>query len=56
MSAPTGITVSPELTQAFSEAVDSQAVRFLKVSIRNGVYSDSYSIRPDFASHATVVL
>ncbi|KAK7693694.1 hypothetical protein QCA50_003265 [Cerrena zonata] len=35
MSAPTGITVSPELTQAFSHAVDSQAVRFLKISIRN---------------------
>ena len=56
MSASSGITVSPELTQAFSDAVDSQAIRFLKISIRNGVYSDSCSIRSDYASHATIVL
>ncbi|TBU35777.1 hypothetical protein BD311DRAFT_680384 [Dichomitus squalens] len=35
MSAPTGIAVSPELTSAFSDAVDSGNVRFLKISIQN---------------------
>ncbi|KAI0341776.1 actin depolymerizing protein [Trametopsis cervina] len=35
MSASSGITVSPELANAFGDAVNSQAVRFLKVSIRN---------------------
>ena len=37
MSAPSGIVASPELVAAFSDAVTSQAVRFLKVSIKNGV-------------------
>ncbi|CCM02067.1 uncharacterized protein FIBRA_04143 [Fibroporia radiculosa] len=35
MSAPTGIVVSEELTSAFSDAVASQDIRFIKVSIRN---------------------
>ncbi|KAI0647244.1 actin depolymerizing protein [Trametes meyenii] len=35
MSAPTGIAVSPELVSAFSAAVDSHGVRFLKISIEN---------------------
>ena len=37
MSAPTGIAVSPELTSAFSNAVDSRNLRFLKISIQNGL-------------------
>ncbi|KAI0928660.1 hypothetical protein AcW2_004599 [Taiwanofungus camphoratus] len=35
MSAPTGIAVSNELSSIFSDALDSNSVRFLKVSIRN---------------------
>ncbi|KAL0947472.1 hypothetical protein HGRIS_013577 [Hohenbuehelia grisea] len=35
MSATTGISVTPELTQAFSSAIDTRDVRFVKVSIRN---------------------
>ncbi|KAF5373181.1 hypothetical protein D9758_001635 [Tetrapyrgos nigripes] len=35
MSASSGITVSPELTSTFSEAVESQQTRFLKISILN---------------------
>ena len=38
MSAPTGIAVSPELTSAFSDAVESRDIRFLKISIQNGLY------------------
>ena len=36
MSASSGITASAELLSAFSDAVTSQSVRFLKISIRNG--------------------
>ena len=36
MSAASGISVSPELTDAFAQAVDGSDVRFLKVAIRNG--------------------
>ncbi|KAG8700642.1 Twinfilin-1 [Ceratobasidium sp. 395] len=35
MSASSGIGVSPELTKAFAEAVDSKGTRFLKVKIQN---------------------
>ncbi|KAI1794554.1 hypothetical protein LXA43DRAFT_995571 [Ganoderma leucocontextum] len=35
MSAPTGITVSPELASTFSDAVESRNIRFLKISIQN---------------------
>ena len=31
-----GIGVSPELTEAFAQAVDSKYIRFLKVSINKG--------------------
>ena len=37
MSAPTGISVSPELSSAFSDAVASPETRFLKISIKNGL-------------------
>ncbi|KAH9945940.1 actin depolymerizing protein [Epithele typhae] len=35
MSAPTGIAISPELASAFSDAVSSSNIRFLKISIQN---------------------
>ncbi|KZT68163.1 actin depolymerizing protein [Daedalea quercina L-15889] len=35
MSAPTGIAVSEELSSVFASAIESQNVRFLKISIRN---------------------
>ncbi|KAI0748322.1 hypothetical protein C8Q80DRAFT_1219518 [Daedaleopsis nitida] len=35
MSAPTGITVSPELSAAFSDVIGSIYTRFLKISIQN---------------------
>lgn len=39
MSATSGIGVSSELSQKFSEAVESKSIRFIKVSIRNGAVS-----------------
>ncbi|EIW60075.1 actin depolymerizing protein [Trametes versicolor FP-101664 SS1] len=46
MSAPTGITVSPELASAFSDAVDSNNIRFLKVSIENESLVPSDAVAP----------
>ncbi|CAL1705028.1 unnamed protein product [Somion occarium] len=46
MSATSGITVSNDLTQAFSDAVESKAVRFLKISIRNECLVPDDSIAP----------
>jgi twinfilin len=45
MSANSGITVSPELAAAFSDAVTSQSVRFLKISINKGVCHKPASAR-----------
>lgn len=36
MAAASGIGISPELTEAFATAVESNEARFLKVAIRNG--------------------
>ncbi|RPD66332.1 actin depolymerizing protein [Lentinus tigrinus ALCF2SS1-7] len=53
MSAPTGISVSPELASAFSDAVASTDTRFLKISIKNeslvpdGVHPPSGSLEQD---------
>ncbi|RDX56562.1 actin depolymerizing protein [Lentinus brumalis] len=53
MSAPTGISVSPELTSAFSDAVASTDTRFLKIAIQNeslvpnGVHPSSGSLEED---------
>jgi len=38
MSATSGITVSPELASTFADAVSSKNVRFLKISIQNGLH------------------
>ncbi|KAI9057859.1 actin depolymerizing protein [Trametes sanguinea] len=46
MSAPTGIEVSPELSAAFSEAVESRNTRFLKISIENESLVPSHSVAP----------
>ncbi|KZT11309.1 actin depolymerizing protein [Laetiporus sulphureus 93-53] len=46
MSAPTGIAVSSELSTAFSDAVGSGNVRFLKISIRNESLVPDESIAP----------
>lgn len=48
MSASSGITVSPELSATFSDALTSQSLRFLKVSIKDGVYPSSPSIYPRY--------
>jgi twinfilin-like protein len=37
MSATSGIAVSPELASTFADAVSSKDVRFLKISIQNGL-------------------
>jgi twinfilin len=44
MSATSGIAVSPELASTFADAVSSKNVRFLKISIQNGLYITSYPI------------
>lgn len=36
MAAASGIGISPELTEAFATAIESNEARFLKVAIRNG--------------------
>ncbi|KAI0831510.1 actin depolymerizing protein [Trametes gibbosa] len=46
MSAPTGIAVSPELSSAFSDAVESNGTRFLKISIENESLVPSKTIAP----------
>ncbi|CDO72895.1 hypothetical protein BN946_scf185002.g80 [Trametes cinnabarina] len=46
MSAPTGIEVSPELSSAFSEAVESRNIRFLKISIQNESLVPSHTVAP----------
>src|SRR6267142_3118015 len=38
MSATSGIAISPELASTFADAVSSRNVRFLKISIQNGLY------------------
>jgi twinfilin-like protein len=38
MAATSGIGVSPELTKAFSDAVQTKNIRFLKVIIQDGLY------------------
>jgi twinfilin-like protein len=38
MSATSGIAVSPELVSTFADAVSSKNVRFLKISIQNGLH------------------
>jgi hypothetical protein len=48
MSATSGITVSPELTSTFADAVASKNVRFLKISIQNGLH---YSHKHGSISH-----
>jgi hypothetical protein len=50
MSATSGITVSPELTSTFADAVSSKNVRFLKISIENGLH---YSHKLGPISHLT---
>jgi len=40
MSTTSGIAVSPELASTFADAVSSQNVRFLKISIQNGSHPD----------------
>ncbi|KAI0807625.1 hypothetical protein C8Q74DRAFT_1228381 [Fomes fomentarius] len=53
MSAPTGISVSHELTSAFSDAVSFRDTRFLKISIQNeslvpdGVYPQTGTLGQD---------
>jgi len=43
MSATSGIAVSPELASTFADAVSTKNVRFLKISIQNGLhYNQSY--------------
>jgi hypothetical protein len=43
MSATSGIAVSPELASTFADAVSSKNVRFLKISIQNGLnYGQSF--------------
>jgi hypothetical protein len=37
MAATSGIGVSPELTKAFSDAVETKNVRFIKVIIQDGL-------------------
>lgn len=51
MSAPTGISVSHELTSAFSDAVSSRDTRFLKISIQNGL-CQSLDCSPRHSSRA----
>ncbi|KAH9857081.1 actin depolymerizing protein [Lenzites betulinus] len=46
MSAPTGIAISPELSSAFSEAVESNNTRFLKISIENESLVPSETVAP----------
>jgi len=46
MSATSGITVSPELSAAFSDAVTSRSIRFLKISIRNESLVADESVPP----------
>ncbi|KAI0693281.1 actin depolymerizing protein [Cytidiella melzeri] len=46
MSATSGITVSPELSSAFSEAITSQSIRFIKVSIANELLVVDESVPP----------
>ncbi|KAI0093581.1 actin depolymerizing protein [Irpex rosettiformis] len=46
MSASSGITVSSELSTAFSEALTSRSVRFIKVSIKNESLVTDKSIPP----------
>ncbi|EKM55456.1 uncharacterized protein PHACADRAFT_256091 [Phanerochaete carnosa HHB-10118-sp] len=46
MSATSGITVSPELAATFSDALTSQSVRFLKVSIHNESLVADQSVAP----------
>ncbi|KAH9934699.1 actin depolymerizing protein [Fomitopsis serialis] len=46
MSAPTGIAVSEELSSVFASAIESQNVRFLKISIRNESLVPDESIPP----------
>ncbi|OCH95057.1 actin depolymerizing protein [Obba rivulosa] len=61
MSAPTGITVSPELATAFSDVVDSQDTRFLKIAIRNeslvpdGAFPPSGSLEEDLDKLETIL-
>ncbi|KAH9951888.1 actin depolymerizing protein [Amylocystis lapponica] len=46
MSAPTGIAVSQELSSAFSDAISSQNIRFLKVAISNESLVPDESLPP----------
>ncbi|KAG8217267.1 hypothetical protein J3R82DRAFT_5360, partial [Butyriboletus roseoflavus] len=48
MAATSGIGVSEELTQAFSSAVETKNIRFIKVNIQNGA-------SPLFQSHQVEV-
>ncbi|KAI0727196.1 actin depolymerizing protein [Fomitopsis betulina] len=61
MSAPTGIAVSEELSSVFASAIESQNVRFLKISIRNESLAPDEIIPPsgtlgqDLDNLATIV-
>jgi hypothetical protein len=44
MSATSGIAVSPELASTFAHAVSSRNVRFLKISVQNGLCYGQLSI------------
>lgn len=61
MSALSGITISPDLASTFGVAVQSNAVRFIKVSIQNGLLFDIFlipQISPEIAQNllCTIVL
>jgi len=61
MSALSGITVSPDLASTFAVAVQSNAVRFIKVSIQNGLLFEVSlipKISPEIAQNllCTIVL
>jgi hypothetical protein len=51
MSATSGIAVSPELATTFADAVSSKNVRFLKISIQNGLHYCQSSYKPGSISH-----
>ena len=53
MSATSGIAVSPELATIFADAVSSKNVRFLKISIQNGLHYCRSSYKPGSISHLT---
>ena len=49
-----GIGVSPELTEAFSHAIDSTRIRFIKVSINRGRQSQHYHPIIDLTPNQTL--